>query len=197
MFCKKKLCRRCDAWADALLWWSCQSPVAHSCGLLNHPNSFHGGMFKLNTKSDAHSLLCSLSQFECLSTQYTRSLNGLYWTHWLVQWSRRCSHMRIPVHCPGLSVYIDVVQRFLVKHQITQVTQPPYSPDFVPCDFWLFPKLKSPLKGKRFRGVIEIQENTTGKLMVIGRTVWGPKVPTLKETEVSFSCVQCFFYVLQ
>ena len=29
--------------------------------------------------------------------------------------------------------------------QVTQVTQPLYSPDLVPCDFWLFPKLKSPL----------------------------------------------------
>ena len=26
---------------------------------------------------------------------------------------------------------------FLVKHQVTQVTQPLYSPDLVPCDFWL------------------------------------------------------------
>jgi hypothetical protein len=26
----------------------------------------------------------------------------------------------------------------------------PYSPDLAPCDFWLFQKLKSPLKGKRF-----------------------------------------------
>ena len=35
-----------------------------------------------------------------------------------------------------------LVQSFLVKHQITQVTQPRYSPDLVPCDFWLFPKTK-------------------------------------------------------
>ena len=61
----KKLCTRCDAWAETLLWWSCQSPVAHSFGLLNHPNSFHGGMFKLHTKLDADSLLYSLSHFEC------------------------------------------------------------------------------------------------------------------------------------
>ena len=33
--------------------------------LLNHPNSFRGGMFKLNAKSDARLLLCSLSHFEC------------------------------------------------------------------------------------------------------------------------------------
>ena len=27
---------------------------------------------------------------------------------------------------------------------------PPYSPDLAPCDFWLFPNLKSPLKGSIF-----------------------------------------------
>ena len=69
----------------------------------------------------------------------------------------------------------------------------PYSPDLVPCNFWLFPKLKSPLKGKRFQ-TVEIQEN----MMVIGRTVWGSKMPTLKGTEVSLSyvafLVSCVFF---
>ena len=75
----------------------------------------------------------------------------------------------------------------------------PYSPDLVPCNFWLFPKLKSPLKGKRFQTIDEIQENTTGQLMAIGRTVWGPEVPTLKGSEVSLSYVQGFLclYLLQ
>ena len=54
-----------DAWAGALSWWSRQSPGAHSCGLLNHPNSFHRGMFNLNAKFDADLLLYSLSHFEC------------------------------------------------------------------------------------------------------------------------------------
>ena len=66
MWCfAKKLCARHDVWAGTLSWWSCQSPVAHSCGLLNHPNSYHGGPFKLYAKVDADSLLCSLSHFEC------------------------------------------------------------------------------------------------------------------------------------
>jgi hypothetical protein len=39
---------------------------------------------------------------------------------------------------------------FFAKHHITQLCQPPYSPDLAPCDFWLFPKLKSPLKGRRY-----------------------------------------------
>jgi len=38
------------------------------------------------------------------------------------------------------------VQAFLAMHHINQVCQLPYSPDLAPCNFWLFPKLKSPLK---------------------------------------------------
>ena len=57
-----------------------------------------------------------------------------------------------------------------------QVTQSPYNPDLVPCNFWLFLKLKLPLKGKRFQTIDENWENTMGKLMETGRTVWGPKV---------------------
>ena len=56
---------RCDAWVGVLLWWSCRSPAAHSCSLLNHLNSFHGGMFKHHAKFDADSLLFLLSHFEC------------------------------------------------------------------------------------------------------------------------------------
>ena len=61
----QNLCMRCDTWIGMLSWWNCQSPVAHSCGLLNHPSSFCGRMFKLHTKFDADSLLYLLSHFEC------------------------------------------------------------------------------------------------------------------------------------
>ena len=95
-----------------------------------------------------------------------------------------------PIHVSHL------LQRFLVKHQITLVTQPLDSPYLVSCNFWLFPKLKLSLKGKRFGTIDEIQENMTGQLMVIGRTMWGPKVPTLKGTEALLSYVQCFLYLV-
>ena len=100
-------------------------------------------------------------------------------------------HNNTPAHASHL------VPIFWVKHQITQVTQPHYSPDFVPHDFWLFPKLKSPLKGNRFQIVDEIQENMMRQLMAIGRTVWDSNVPSLKGTEASLSYVQCFLYNLQ
>ena len=47
---QKNLSTRCDAWAGTLSGRSCLSPVAHSCSLLNHLNSFHGGMSKHNRK---------------------------------------------------------------------------------------------------------------------------------------------------
>ena len=50
----------------------------------------------------------------------------------------------------NVPAHAHLAQNFLAKHQITQVTQLLYSPDLMPCDFWLFPKLKSSLKGKRF-----------------------------------------------
>ena len=73
----------------------------------------------------------------------------------------------------------------------------PCSPDLVPYDFLLFQKLKSPLKGKSFQTINEIQENMTEQLMMIRTTVWGSKVPTLKGTEVSLFYAQCFLYILQ
>ena len=50
---------------------------------------------------------------------------------------------------------------------------PHYSPYLVPCDFWIFPKLKSLLKEKKFQTIDENQENMMGQLMETGRTVWG------------------------
>ena len=46
---------------------------------------------------------------------------------------------------------------FMTKHHITQVFQLPYSPDLALCDFWLFTKLKSPLKRRRFLNVTVTQ----------------------------------------
>jgi hypothetical protein len=39
------------------------------------------------------------------------------------------------------------VREFLAKHSIPVVSYPPYSSDLAPCDFFLFPRLKSTLKG--------------------------------------------------
>ena len=48
--------------------------------LLNHPNSFRGGTFKLNTKSDADSLFYLLSHFEC-DSHTVHTLKSVYHSH--------------------------------------------------------------------------------------------------------------------
>ena len=72
----------------------------------------------------------------------------------------------------------------------------PLQPRFGTLWLLVLPKWKSPLKGKRLQTINEIQENITGHLMAIERTVWGLKVPALKGTEASLFNVQCFLYIV-
>jgi hypothetical protein len=55
----------------------------------------------------------------------------------------------------------------LAKHNIPVVPHQPYSSDLAPYDFFLFPRLKNTLKGKRFQDVAEIKLNTTRQLQAI------------------------------
>ena len=50
------------------------------------------------------------------------------------------------------------VQQFLAKNNMTVIPHPPYSPDLVPCDFFLFPGMKRQIKGKRFADVSEVKK---------------------------------------
>ena len=52
-----------------------------------------------------------------------------------------------------------VIHAFLAKNSMSLVRQAPYSSDLARCDFWLFPKLKTILKGRRFQS----RENTMKK----------------------------------
>jgi len=56
------------------------------------------------------------------------------------------------------------VREFLVQHNITTLPHPPYSLDLAPCDFFLFPKLKTHLKGHNFGTVENVQAAATRAL---------------------------------
>jgi hypothetical protein len=49
------------------------------------------------------------------------------------------------------------VSQFLAGKSISAMDHPPYSSDLASADFWLFPELKSVLKGKRFSDVENIK----------------------------------------
>ena len=50
---------------------------------------------------------------------------------------------------------------------IKTVPPRPYSPDFAPCDFWLFPKLKENLRGCHYETMEELKEAVTKVIDVL------------------------------
>ena len=57
-----------------------------------------------------------------------------------------------------------VIHAFLAINSMSLVRQAPYYPDLARCDFWLFPKLKTILKGKRFQSRKNILKKSTEEL---------------------------------
>ena len=70
-------------------------------------------------------------------------------------------HDNVPVH------RVFAVQEFLARKQVCVLHHPPYYPDLSPCDYFLFPKLKLPLKGRLFEDVQDIQAAVTSSLRAI------------------------------
>jgi len=57
---------------------------------------------------------------------------------------------------------------YLAKHGIPVLLHPPYSPDVSPPDvFFLFPRIKKTLTGKRFASIDAIQKSVTAALKYI------------------------------
>jgi hypothetical protein len=57
--------------------------------------------------------------------------------------------------------------QFLAQKSITETEHPSCSPDLAPNDFWLFPKIKSALNGRRFQDIKRTQKNITTALKAI------------------------------
>jgi hypothetical protein len=77
------------------------------------------------------------------------------------------------------------VRNFLVKNETTVVLQPPYSPDMAPADFFLFSKLKSTEKERRFDTIDKIQKNSTNEMFAI------PKKLSIKRSEIGRNVGSC------
>ena len=58
--------------------------------------------------------------------------------NWLLQ------QENTPAHCSVL------VLEELIRQQVTVLPHPPYLPDVTPCNFFLFPRMKAILHGRRF-----------------------------------------------
>ena len=67
-------------------------------------------------------------------------------------------HENAPAHSA------HVIHAFLAKNSMPLVRQAPYSPDLTLCDFWLFPRLKRILKGRRFQSSKDIMKKSSEEL---------------------------------
>jgi len=61
-------------------------------------------------------------------------------------------HDNAPAHATIL------IRSYLAKDQTSVVPHLPYSPDLALADFFLFPKLKTTLKGRRFKTTEEFRK---------------------------------------
>ena len=54
------------------------------------------------------------------------------------------------LHDKAPSHNATIVKQFLAQRKVTVLDHPPYSPDLTPAGYFLFPKVKSHLKGDKY-----------------------------------------------
>ena len=64
---------------------------------------------------------------------------------------------------------------------MTVLDHPPYSPDLAPADYFLFPKVKSHLKGRLFDSISDIQKAVTSTLNTIAKDDFYKGIKNLNE----------------
>ena len=75
-------------------------------------------------------------------------------------------------HDNALAYSSLLVCNFLAKNNTVIMPQSPYSPDLAPCDFFLFPRLKRPMKRRRFATIEEIQTESLRELKDIPKSAY-------------------------
>ena len=80
---------------------------------------------------------------------------------------KRVAAKLVPKELNFFSHQAIIIKEYKTKNSINTIEQPPYSPDLAPCDFFLFPKLKLPLRGTRFQSIEAIKTNSQRELKAI------------------------------
>jgi len=100
-----------------------------------------------------------------------QTVNQQYYAEVLTKLRERVRRKRPEFWKAGWILHQDIapgynalfVKQFLANKTITVLEHPPPSPDLAPCEFYLFPKIKSVLKGAHFVSV----ENVKAKMAEI------------------------------
>jgi len=92
------------------------------------------------------------------------------------------------LHDNAQSHNATILKQFLAQRKVTVLDHPPYSLDLGPADYFLFPKVKSHLKGRFFFSISDIQKCVTSKLNTIAKDVFYKGIQKLHD-RANF-CVQ-------
>jgi hypothetical protein len=136
-------CSRRSGWKKGLLYqYSTDEKVKHQSdvccvfnwkGIVHHVSVTRGQMVNKQIFQEA---------LACLRDDVRRKRPKLWENQtWMLH------HDNAPPHASLL------LRSYLAKHQTFVVSHPPYSPGLVPAGFFLFPKLKTTLKGRRFQTI--------------------------------------------
>lgn len=100
-----------------------------------------------------------------------KTVNGAFYVEVLKRLKKRVNRVRPAIaanwklhhdNAPSHSCFL--VTDYLTKNGITTVPQPPYSPDMAPADFFLFPRVKTALKGRHHGTLDAVKEACTRAL---------------------------------
>jgi len=98
------------------------------------------------------------------------AINAVYYKGVMERLLNRIRRVR-----PGICEYVDwfllhdnvpsqnatIIKQFLAQQKVTVLDHPPHLSDLAPADYFLFPKLKSHLKGRLFDSILDIQGAVT------------------------------------
>jgi hypothetical protein len=60
-----------------------------------------------------------------------------------------------------------IVEHFLVTRSMVEISHSPFSPHFMPASVFVFPKVTTILKDKRFQDVKDVQKKVTSELNAV------------------------------
>ena len=84
------------------------------------------------------------------------------------EWASVVYYSTMKVSANTAAVTLD----FLAANDVKLVTHPPYSPDLAPCDWFLFPSVKSHMTGEQFQNAEDVRAFSEGVILDIPQSTW-------------------------
>ena len=107
----------------------------------------------------------------------TKNITVKFWKDCIMPWEEndRVSRQAVTDFFTTITrqrIHRTLCSNFWRNTRLYSFASQPYSPNIAPCDFWMFPKFKMALKGRRFDDIETIQSNATRELKAIPKSAF-------------------------